>query len=544
MHLISERPAPAELEARPTGAPILTLPAAVPSRALDLLIPLLLTVGMFLVGAYYVLRQGALSSENDMAVQAIANRAVMASGSLAPSGAPVYTNGFSYAALSAALVAFGGLQVDVLQQVLHPLLALLIVFPAWTFFRELTPTRRVAALATILFLTQPEVLFVLMRGSHERLLRTLMLVSLFLLARSFRYRDQPQLFMVHVGLFYLAAFTLIATNALFGMSFVIAVGTAFAIAWLVGLWRRRLRGALGDLPGRLATIVLATTALGFLVMFYIYPPALDPLPTIGGFWPKLVAFLLTTQSGINPYSYTANAWINLGVYFALSISDYLLILLTAPIWLYQGFRWLTSRVERPSQRDWLLWMLYGAFAVQSAFAIIADRTGVLGGNLQHRSFPSFVMMAVPLLAVVLLGRRTRRLPMTALTVALVLLAGLSILKATNEPAVSNTWTFYAEPEMTSLRWIDAHNRDAFIWVGPNERLSTAYGVAVGPSANGNDWDIYTPKANVAGFLVTEIIRMQSLRLGDALPIHAGMNLLYDNGFAQFYRLRPQTRYQS
>ncbi|MHB1417625.1 MAG: hypothetical protein ACYC1C_20445, partial [Chloroflexota bacterium] len=61
--------------------------------------------------------------------------------------------------------------------------------------------------------------------------------------------------------------------------------------------------------------------------------------------------------------------------------------------------------------------------------------------------------------------------------------------------------------------------------------------------NHNDWDGEIPGAGTSTFLLTDIIRLQSARLGVSLPPIAGTNLIYDNGDSQLYRERPLTPFQ-
>jgi hypothetical protein len=63
-------------------------------------------------------------------------------------------------------------------------------------------------------------------------------------------------------------------------------------------------------------------------------------------------------------------------------------------------------------------------------------------------------------------------------------------------------------------------------------------VSVGPPASANAWDIAVPKEGTRAFVVSEVIRAQSARLGEALPPLGSMNLVYDNGVSQVLRMRP------
>src|SRR5690606_9633698 len=126
--------------------------------------------------------------------------------------------------------------------------------------------------------------------------------------------------------------------------------------------------------------------------------------------------------------------------------------------------------------------------LQGALSVVADASGVLIGNLQHRLFPSFSLVAVALVGSVLAQQqarwRTAHLR-AALSLSLFCIAILSVFKATNEPLLSNKWTFYQADELTALDWIEAHHRHSEIWTEFDERLVVAYYTARGSSPNNN-----------------------------------------------------------
>jgi hypothetical protein len=495
------------------------------------------------VTTYFVVRADGHWAEVDSGQQALAMRSVWESGTIMPETGLLYPSGYGYAAVSAALLNVTGISVGNLQQIIYPLISSLLVFPAWALYHELTGSRRVAAFATLLLFIQPELLFVVLRGSHERMIRTLMLIALWLLIRSFRFRDRPGHFVAHVILFYLASFGIIAVNALFGISFITAIATAMALAWALGRWRRGLVTLGSRVAGRLTLVAFALAALGFFFIAEIYPPAGHSLRELNGLADKVGSLVLTTQAGSSPYTQVIGGWTSVTAYFLLSIQDYLLMGTSALIWLWQGLRWIRGSDQPPSLAAWLLWLLYAAFAFQGALAIVGDRTGVMGSNLQHRSFPSFAMVATPLVAAAICRWSPSWWARLVGGSVIAALAGLALLKATNEPSLSNKWTFYTPAELDALRWADAHHRDDVIWVGPDERLTTAFAAGIGYPSHGNDLNLYNPRIETRSYLITDIIRAQSARHGRPLPAVGSGNRVYDNGTAQWYRLRPQTPYQ-
>jgi hypothetical protein len=489
---------------------------------------------------YFVVRTGGQLAEHDTAVQATALETVMTSHRLVAASGTIYANGYLYTAVSQAVLAFTGVSVSALQQVIYPLTAALLVFPAWALYRELTPGVRSAAAAMAILFAQPEFLFFVLRGSHERVLRFLILIALWLLVRSFRYASLPGSFALHVVLFYLAVFGLIGTNTFFGISFLVAICTALVLARGLSRLAPQSASPVQPVARRLAIIAASVAGLAFVVVFYLYSPAAFGLRVINVLAQRTAQIVTTTDAGTNPYAQVVEGWVSRPVYFALASSDYLLMAGSLGVWLWYFASWLRRREWVPSLQEWLLWLLYGAFALQGVLAVLADRTGLLGANLQHRSFPSFAMVAAPMV-----GDALARLPIGRWISGLSLagLALLALLKVTNEPALSNKWTFYNPTELQPLAWADAHSRTASVWVGLDERLRAAYGIAVGASKNANAWDIARPDTTTRLYVVTPLIRLQSARFRQPLPPIATANRIYDDGASQVFRARPLSAFQ-
>ena len=539
-----------------TAAASATHPRTAPGWLLPSLIAYVLSVC-----TYYVVRAGGSLAENDTAVLTSAIRAALESGSLLAGAGGAYLNGFTYTAVSVTLVTMTGVDPAFLQQVAFPLLSAALVLPAWCMYRELCGGARAAGLAVLLLFAQPEFLFVILRGSHERVLRLFMMVAFWILLRSFQFRDQPRAFATHVSLFYAIGFGLIATNTFFGVSFLAAVTAALAIAWTTHRRHGLVRAAggsitaLGPVIARLKSVIVALAAVLFVILFYVYPPASRGLEAIQQITQKTTQLVLTTDTGTSPYVQVVSGWVSQRAYYALAASDYLLMAGSAFIWLWHTWRWFgwhSARArELATTREWLLWLLYGAFALQGAASIMADRTGLLGSNLQHRSFPSFAMLAVPLVADTLVTvsrrlhpRRLQRLAAPVMAGGVGLIAGLALLKATNEPALSNWWTFYTPHELRALTWTDAHLRRSTAWVGPHERLRTAFAIAIGTSPEGNTWDIASvPHADTRLYILSDVVRAHAARQRVPLPAVAEANRVYDSGPVEIYRQRARTPYQ-
>ena len=192
---------------------------------------------------------------------------------------------------------------------------------------------------------------------------------------------------------------------------------------------------------------------------------------------------------------------------------------------------------------WLLWLCYAAFAVQEVLAIISDASGALSSNLQLRLFPSLSMIAAAMVGNAWAQWQPRVQTAwirRASLVAFFCVSILSVMKATNEPLVSNKWNFYAPDELLALQWGDAHLQHSALWTEFDERLAAAYLTAVGGSKS-----IFTDKVTLTtrDMLSSDITRLRSERIDRPLPIPPDAFEVYDNGQAQLYHLRPLTPFQ-
>lgn len=506
---------------------------------------------MLVVGMYFVGRYAGHWAENDSAVFTQVIRVFAGEGKLIPTHGEIYANGYVYQVLSTFIVSLTGLDVAALQRLVYPLVASLVVLPAWTLYRELTGSARGAVLATILLFTQPEFLFMILRSSHEKFTRTFMLVCLFLLVRSFRLRGRPWSLAAHVMLFYLTAFALIASNNLLGHSFIFAVTTSLLLGWLLERWNRGLWKETSYILHSFAYVTLICLGFVYIITFYIYPPAQHDFQVLGTIWDRMASLFLDVQTTggqntTNAYAQVEISWISLYAYFLVSIANWIILAASFMIWVYQGWRWLWRGQAPDTCGNWLLWLLYAAFAAQGAISALADASGALASNLQHRLFPSFSIFAVALVGVALANWRPRRYGrfiQFGLTAGVFCIAMLSTFKATNEPLLSNMWSFYRPGELDALDWSDRHLEDKQICIDFNERLTTAFLTDKGETVNANTFTWYNNRDSNCEVLVTTITRLRSSRLQRPLPVPPDALQVYDNGDAQFYHPRPRTPFQ-
>lgn len=515
-----------------------------------LAVVVLLLTAATVLGAYTVLRYGGFWGETDTATLIRPARAMREAGQLLTSGA-TYPNGYAFQVLLVSLSDLAGIRMQHLQLLGGPLLMVWLVFPAWLLYRYFTGSQRAALLATVFLLIQPELMFAVTRGSHEKFTRGLMLLGLYLLLRSFRARDDSPRFAAWNLAFYLCAYAIIAFNNLMATSYIVAILLALLFTWI--LVRRHAAPMAETVASaglnRLLYAAGLMLILAFTFSFYAYPPARHQIQVLESVWDQLAALLLDVEAvTTNPYATITTAWIHPLVYLALSLANWLLLGASALIWLHQSRRWFVKRQQPQSFRAVLLWAFYGAFALIGALSILVDVSGAIAGNLQHRTFPSFTMLAAPLLAAWLVAAdtarisRPKRLSRAVLWPLVAVLAILSTFKMTNEPLLSNKWLFYRPGEMQGLTWAEDALAERSLWTAFDERLSAARTIQE-PEQPKFILDQYAVDPASRDFLISSVTLARSVRLKAPLAVEADSFITYDNGQAEIYHLRPRTPFQ-
>lgn len=508
---------------------------------------LLLLLGLgLLLGLYPLLRYGIWWGETDAATLMTTIIALLESGALAPAG-HAYANGYAYPALVAWLAVFTGLPLGFLQLLGGSLLLVWVIVPAWLCYREFTRSRLAAGLSLLILLAQPEFIFPLLRGTHEKFTRGLMFLCLYLLLRSLRERHPPRLAMLLVS-FYLCAYALVASNTFMATSFILAILLALGLLWLAARWFSH-PGAFASPPvARFLYVTLSLFIISYVFILYLYPPAQNQLFILKSIWDRTALLLLEMeQVAANPYSAVNAGWISLPVYLLVSLANWLLLGFSLLLWLKQTLDGLLRRLP-PARHTLILWAFYTAFAFLSLLSILVDVSGALAANLQHRIYPSFAMLAAPLLGAWLAETafsapaRWRWLPAAA-GVSLAVLMVLSLFKATAEPLLSNYWVFYTPAERRSLDWAERTLAGRSLWTGPFGRIRDAYVI----HTNGRVLDVildpYWRRNDTRDFLLSDMTLLHAMRLGDQMAIPGENLLTYDNGRAQIYHRRPLTPFQ-
>ncbi len=525
----------------PLGDRSSTMSGPSPAR----LLAALLLLYALAVGGYIVLRYHGQWTEGDSARMTYFIDVAHTQGTINPMGS-FYPHGLAYQALSLVVLAATGLSLQTLQAAIYPPVAALgLGLTSLAFFIQVTRDRRVAILATLFLLLQPDVLFVTLRGSHEKLDWPLMMMALMLLYRSVNQSLRKTA--VYVGLFYLIIFAMIATNVFFASTFLVAVMLSLLLGLVAAMFPRRRSASPRDLR-RLMYIALSCGVLLFAFMAYLYPQALSDLRTLRTIWDRAGALALNAEPQGNPYAYISFGWVSPRIYLGLTTFTWSLIALSFAEWLRRAKRILNGQ-ESLGLRESLDWLLYAGFAIQVALSIIVDMAGVLGENMQLRIFPGFTVLAVCLLARAVwrlaasprLREWKRRIVFGLMALSVTWFALASVFKATNEPLFSNKWSFYSAAEDSAAYWTDNHLRFANIWNGLDERIAALFQFKYGQSQN--FYDAYMLKSQDRYVLFSERERERGLRMGVAMPSVLNWLRIYDNGEVHLYHRRPQTPYQ-
>ena len=141
-----------------------------------------------------------------------------------------YNNGFGYAAQLAFTSLVTGIGLNPVQ-LASGAWVFVLVLVGFVTFRELLGNAFGGALATFLLLIQPDFLFYVVRGSHEKSTWTCALLMIFFLVRSYRSAASPGKLATHVLLFYLTFWGMAGGNVYFASTFMIAIALSLALGW-------------------------------------------------------------------------------------------------------------------------------------------------------------------------------------------------------------------------------------------------------------------------------------------------------------------------
>ncbi|HUV90171.1 MAG TPA: hypothetical protein VMY80_10990 [Anaerolineae bacterium] len=497
-----------------------------------------------------MLRYTGQWADSDTANLTMAARGVQQEGRLVAKDE--YRLGFAFPALTTTIAQVTGLSLTQLQLVVYPLLSASLALLAFVTYREFTGDLTAAALGVLFLFMQPDFLFVILRGSHEKLTWLMQFLAFYLLARSLRAARAQRLgdFGANVGLLYLAVYGLIAGNAFFGSAFILAVGVSLLGGLFILLWARGRSSRVA--VTRLIYVAAAAMVIWVLHIFYLYPSAVFFLLNLRNTVERVGAVALGNVPATDPYATIVWGWVSRSAYLALVIPTFTMAGLSFLAWVGRGFGYLRGREYLADELGtFLAWLLYGGFGLQMLVSLVLGRSGGVAVNLQLRYFPVLLMLGVPLVTNGLtqlwrrqFPRRGGRLLAVATALFVLWMSGASLLKATNEPALSNYWMFWTRPEAAYVAWADGHLQYRRIWLGLDGiRLSSQALIAGTGLQSGNVFDVSGVEPDTRDLIVSDVERNLSLRRFQTLPDVRGENRVYDNGPVAHYHMRPRTPYQ-
>jgi hypothetical protein len=520
------------------------------AAALCLLISLALVVATF-----WITRFGPGGAvEGDSVNLTLATQGVYHEQVLVPH-ADVYGAGFGYPVVLATSANVSGLLVDGIQT-LAPLWLVVVAITALAAYRELNRSWGLGILSVILLLSMPDILFYLLRGSHEKLTWTYSLLILFAVARSYRFASTPPLFVQLILLQYFLFLGMATTSVYFATTLLFGFLTC-AVIGSGGARLLRLGGTEPVAPGQFARFLLiaaSSAVIVFVVMNYLYPPAASSLLTFRDARDKVLALLFGASEAREPYKNLGRDWMSFQAYLALVLSELLVVLAAASEWLLTARDVIRRGLGRLDPRDRLAFLLFAGYAIQTAVGVLLDFSGFLGLNLQVRLFPALAIVSAPLAARLIFRAfrapplaRLARSPAPAVAIAL-LTGGLGIagmLKSSNEPLLSNLWLFEPYSDQVALRWIDARLEYRRVWIDIWAQARDALRLEHGYGSVPRNVYLVRPELEpTASHVVLSLATVrEAARRGVAVPATARENLIYDNGEVRSYHRVPRTPFQ-
>ncbi len=505
-----------------------------------------------LAGGYFVLRFGGRWIGSDTANLTVATAAVARQATLEPQQG-IYGLGFAYQAVLVFITSVTGLSLSQLQLLVYPVVSAGLSLVAFAMYRVLSGDDAVAALATFFLFLQPDFLFVIFRGSHEKVTWLATMLAVFLLAKSFGAVDKLSHLVAYVGLFYLAVLACIASNAFFGSSFILAVIVSLAAgAAIERFWRSGgVREAASRMVVRLAYVVASAVVVWYLNTFYLYQPAAVSLLELENAVDRAAAVTLGRQPTFDPYATISGGWVSQAAYLGLILPSWIAGVVSFVLWIVVGVRMVRGQGVHREPSQFLLWLLYGGFGAQLALGVVLDLLKAIGGNLQQRFFPVVMLFAFPLVAQAIVGwwrdqRAAPRRHRLALGLSLLILwaSGASLLKSTNDPWLSNYWRFWTVPEDRAVQWVGDHLRYRGVWLGLDGIRVASHAVAGGFRHElSNEVDTWALNLETRDVLLSSMDQGLSVRRSIPLPDVRGEHRVYDNGTVVHYHFRPRTPYQ-
>jgi hypothetical protein len=507
-----------------------------------------------LVTLFVIVRYGLRWGDSDTGQILEATRNVATQGTISPSGV-AYPHGYAYQSIIVAVSQVTGVSVARVDLAVLPFLCAVLALIAFIAFRLLTGSALLGSIAAILLFIQPEFIFEVERGSHEKTTNGYVLLMVFLITATFARSVSTSTVIGYIISFYIIAWGLITTNSFFGSSFFVSLALAL-IGGAIALGLSFRPGGQRTTINRLIYTVISGTALVYIFVNYVYSPARNNYGTLHSLIDRVSALFLSFDVQSNPYvsigSATGAAWVAPWVYPLLTSFDFLITFAGLLAWCWLAYRFWRGGIRSEGRNLLLLWLFAAAFAIEVAVSAVVDFSGFLGSNLQIRIFPLFVLFAIPLfvLAGAQLAQRfnapLRLLSGIAAGVLITIFAITGILKAANDPLVSNKWVFFTRDEQRALTWTDRSLNNQQVWAGFDERLRVMQTVEglVDPAKQNRYVAGSAGSGGATRYLVdSNVTQRRGQRLKLPVPDMTRDDRIYDNGGTRIYHVVPSTPYQ-
>ncbi len=227
------------------------------------LVPLLYSaaVVLFLIIRYY----GHLTEPDTNAFYGYIKN-ISEYGKLIPQG-DYYGQGYGAPSLFTFIVTLTGLDVSLFVQTIYPILGLAMAVMAGAFYNTVLGGARLASLATFFMFLQPEYLFVLLRGNHEKVTLSMVVLAMLVLVKAPSASNRLAVYGKFMVLFYLFSYSLITANVGFASSWILAIAMSCAAGYLIS-WLLSHSEAQAEMK-RLFYISVSSLIFVFLFVFYL-----------------------------------------------------------------------------------------------------------------------------------------------------------------------------------------------------------------------------------------------------------------------------------
>lgn len=487
---------------------------------------------------YFIFRFNGMWIEWDTGAWTKFIQAVFDEGTITPAKL-TYTNGYGHQVISAFLLHLTNIPVQFLQSIVYPIIGTVSVLIIYPLFLEFTNDKRIALVSTFLLLLSPDFLFRTSRGSHEKFTFFLLLLTLYILARTFTLdrsrKDYSKNFMIHVLIFYIVIYPLITFNTFFASSYILAITFAFVFGYL-------LSAQFSIYTNFQRLIYTSATGIVFVFsnIFYVYSPAMTLFHYADTLREKisLMAFSLAEQT-TPQYEYILYTWPSFYIWFFLTLFNWIIAPLSLIAWFKFIYDLIVKRKKLP-QSLVLLLIFYTIFAIQLLIFIYTDRFGVFT-HLELRIFPVLMFFAVPLAAIQIfkiiespLLKNYKTLVKAGFLLLFIVLAGNSLLKATMEPHITNEWMFYTTHENTALDWSKMHLEEHSVWAGLDDRLEASFNL----NSDVDEYNIinFGYLGTAEFYFMSSTIEKRLIQSKNPLPNLGNSSQIYDNGDVWIYKI--------